>query len=96
MRSKSFLSSLALAAALAVPAVSFTVPALQAQVGVQIKIGRVYDRDRKHYHNWDDREDRAYRGYLVENHQTYRPYAKQRQTDQRRYWNWRHEHPDHN
>ena len=40
-------------------------------------------------------EDRAYRGYLAENHQTYRPYTKQNKASQTRYWNWRHDHPDH-
>ena len=90
-----FLSSLALAAALAAPAGISIVSSLEGQVAVKIKVGRVYDRDHKDYHQWDDREDRAYRGYLVENHQTYRTYAKQKRPDQTKYWNWRHEHPDH-
>jgi len=89
-----FLGSLALAAVLAAPASFLMVSSLQGQVAVQIKVGKVYDRDHKDYHNWDDREDKAYRGYLVDNHQEYRPYAKQKKTDQSKYWNWRHEHPD--
>jgi hypothetical protein len=61
------------------------------EAGVQV---RVYDTNHHDYHNWDDREDHAYRGYLVERHREYRPYAKQNHRDQRNYWNWRHSHPD--
>jgi hypothetical protein len=56
---------------------------------------RVYDRYHKDYHNWNDHEDHAYRGYLQERHRDYRPLAEQRQKDQKSYWNWRHSHPDH-
>ena len=85
-----FLSSLDLAAVLGVP--SLIAPAsLQAQVGVQV---RVYDRYHHDYHRWDDREDRAYRGYLVERHREYVVYARQPRPEQRRYWTWRHAHLD--
>ena len=93
MKSKRILSSMTLAMALAAPGM-LIVPSLQGQVNVQVKVGRVYDRDHKDYHNWDDREDKAYRGYLVENHQEYRPYAKMKRQDQSNYWTWRHAHPD--
>jgi Ni/Co efflux regulator RcnB len=56
---------------------------------------RVYDRYHKDYHNWDDREDHAYRGYLEERHREYRPLTEMRAKQQRAYWNWRHNHPDH-
>jgi hypothetical protein len=56
---------------------------------------RVYDKDHKDYHNWDDREDKAYRSYLNEQHKDYRDFKKQNAKEQRAYWNWRHEHPDH-
>jgi hypothetical protein len=55
---------------------------------------RVYDRDHRDYHNWDDREDHAYRRYLGERHRTYREYNRQRAREQRNYWRWRHEHRD--
>jgi type III secretory pathway component EscR len=93
MTSKHILSSLTLAMVLAAPAGMLIVPSLQGQE-VQVKVPRVYDRDHKDYHNWDDREDKAYRGYLVENHQEYRPYAKMKRQDQSSYWTWRHAHPD--
>jgi hypothetical protein len=89
-----FLGSLALAAALVAPAGISIAPMLHGQVDVKIKVGRVYDPVHKDYHQWDDREDKAYRGYLVDNHKEYRPLAKQSKEDRNGYWNWRHEHPD--
>jgi hypothetical protein len=88
-RSYRFIASLFLAAALVAPVSIMAAPA--PQTGVQI---RVYDRDHRAYHNWDDREDRAYRGYLVERHRHYLEYERQDHRTQRDYWNWRHSHPD--
>jgi hypothetical protein len=85
-----YIRSLFLAAALIAPA------AIVAGAGAQehtVQI-RVYDRDHRDYHNWDDREDHAYRGYLVEQHRSYREFHKQHHKVQRHYWNWRHSHPD--
>jgi hypothetical protein len=56
---------------------------------------RVYDRDHKDYHNWDDNEDRSYRVYLGERHREYHPFVELKVKEQRAYWNWRHAHPDH-
>ena len=56
---------------------------------------RYYDRDGRDYHTWNDHEDRAYRSYLVERHRNYIVYGKQHRGEQRHYWKWRHEHPDH-
>ena len=84
-----YIGSLLLTAVLATPLAVMAAPAPQS---VQL---RVYDRDHKDYHNWDDREDKAYRGYLTEQHQTYRVYNKQNRKSQTQYWNWRHSHPDH-
>jgi len=89
-RSYRFIASLFLAAALVAPISIMAAPAPQANVQI-----RVYDRDHRDYHNWDDREDHAYRGYLVERHRNYRAYDRQNRRSQRDYWNWRHSHPDH-
>jgi len=78
-----------LAAAIVAPA---AVVANAQEGNVQV---RVYDRDHRDYHNWDDREDHAYRRYLVENRREYVEYNGQRERDQRNYWKWRHKHPDH-
>jgi hypothetical protein len=90
-RSYRFIASLFLAAALMAPVSIMAAPKPQASVQV-----RVYDRDHKDYHNWDDHEDTAYRAYLTDQHITYRVYAKQNHKTQSNYWNWRHSHPDHN
>ena len=55
---------------------------------------RIYDSHHRDYHNWDDREDRAYRRYLAEQHWKYREYQRQSHRRQRAYWAWRHEHRD--
>jgi hypothetical protein len=86
-----YVRSLLLAAAIAAPVAIMAEPRPQ-DGGNQV---RVYDRDHRDYHNWNDREDRAYRGYLTERHRSYREYNQQHGREQRRYWNWRHTHPDH-
>ena len=55
---------------------------------------RIYDGHHKDYHNWDDREDRAYRRYLAEKHYQYVEYQRQQHRRQEAYWKWRHHHPD--
>jgi len=89
-RTNRYISLLFLAVAIAAPAL--VVAGAKAQeASVQV---RVYDRDHRDYHNWDDHEDRAYRRYLVEQHRSYRTYQRQHYRTQRHYWNWRHSHPD--
>jgi hypothetical protein len=89
-RTNLLLSGLFLTAALALsgPIVA-AAPAQDA--GVQV---RVYDRDHRDYHNWDDREDRAYRGYVDGRHERYVIYEHRNHRYQRNYWKWRHNHPD--
>jgi hypothetical protein len=79
-----------LAGAILAPAATIAAPGPQ-EAGVSV---RVYDSNHRDYHNWDDREDRAYRRYYSEQHKTYREYNKQNARDQRNYWKWRHNHPD--
>ena len=87
-----YISSLLLAAAIAAPTAVIAGPKPQ-EGAVQV---RVYDRDHRDYHNWDDHEDRAYRRYLETRHETYREYHKQHYRAQKHYWSWRHSHPDGN
>jgi hypothetical protein len=56
---------------------------------------RYYDRDGRDYHTWDDHEDRAYRVYLGEQHRDYREFHRVKPVQQREYFRWRHDHPDH-
>jgi hypothetical protein len=86
-----YAASLFLTAAIAAP-LSMAAAGTPQEASVQV---RVYDNDHRDYHNWDDREDRAYRGYLTGRHQTYLEYNKQKHKTQRQYWKWRHDHPDH-
>lgn len=58
---------------------------------------RVYDRDHKDYHNWNSDEDRSYRQWYGEtyNGRDYRDYNRLKHKDQTAYWNWHHQHGDH-
>lgn len=56
---------------------------------------RYYDRDGRDYHTYDDKEDRAYRVYLSEQHRDYREFRRTKAVQQREYFKWRHDHPDH-
>jgi hypothetical protein len=55
---------------------------------------RIYDTERRDYHPWDRREDRAYHRYWNERHEPYRDYGKLDRDRQNDYWKWRHDHPD--
>ena len=57
--------------------------------------GKTY-HDKKHNddHTWNDNEDRAYRSYLTQKHQTYRTFDTQKPAQQQAYLGWRHSHPD--
>jgi len=56
---------------------------------------RVYqDRDRHDEHHWDNREDRAYRIWVRNQHRKYREFNRLNENDQAAYWRWRHEHND--
>jgi hypothetical protein len=90
-RAHQYVSALFLAAILAASG-SIVAAATPQEASVQV---RVYDSNHHDYHNWDDREDHAYRGYLTERHEDYRPYDKQNRRHRKNYWNWRHSHPDH-
>jgi hypothetical protein len=89
-----FFGSLVLTAALAAPAAINGAAGPRPNAPQEVQV-RVYDHDHRDYHNWDGNEDRSYRLYLSERHREYRPYAEIKVKDQRSYWNWRHEHPDH-
>ena len=62
-----------------------------AHVGVGF---RPYDPYYRDYHPWDDREAGFYNQWIVETHRDNRDYRKLKHSDQREYWNWRHNHHD--
>ena len=84
-----FLAGLFLAAALVTPMATTTSATPQVSV-------RIYDRDHKDYHNWDDNESRAYEGYRHDHTDFKVTFGKNTRRQQSDYWKWRHEHPDHN
>jgi hypothetical protein len=89
-RTHRYISSLFLAATLVIPVAIVAAPKPQ-NASVQV---RVYDRDHKDYHTWDDNENRAYGQYRSENAKSAHEYSKASKKQQSQYWNWRHSHPD--
>jgi hypothetical protein len=85
-----YIASLFLTAALVGPVTILAAPAPQ-EASVQI---RVYDRNHKDYHNWDDNENRAWGQYQTEHHKNSHEFSKANKREQGQYWNWRHAHPD--
>jgi hypothetical protein len=87
-RKRLFLSSILLGAALITP---MAITANAAPQGITV---RVYDRNHRDYHNWDDREERSYRTFRVEHPKYHVQYRRARRSQQNEYWTWRHAHPD--
>jgi hypothetical protein len=93
-RSHRYLTSLFLAAALAVPVITVAAPGPQEDRDANQH--RVYDSAHKQYHNWDDNENHAWNRYQSEHHQKSHDFSKASKKEQTNYWNWRHTHPDKN
>ena len=89
-RANRYIASLFLTAALAAPVALMAIPAPQEDHNRN----RVYDKEHKDYHNWDDNENKAWGQYLSENHKSSHEYAKASKKEQSQYWNYRHAHPD--
>ena len=53
---------------------------------------RAYDPYYHDYHRWDPDEDRYYHRWAVENRHEDRDFRHLGRDDQKRYWNWRHDH----
>ena len=85
-----FAATLFLTAALVAPL------ATKISAAPQLVSVRVYDRDHRDYHNWDDNEARVYEGYRKDHTDFKVTFGKNNRKQQSAYWNWRHEHPDHN
>ena len=85
-----YISALALSAALMMP----LVVRADDEHHDRDRERRVYDRDHRDYHVWNDNEERTYRHYLEEQHRDYRDWNRLNRHEQQNYWQWRHEHPD--
>ena len=55
---------------------------------------RYYDPERRDYHEWSEREDRAYQRFLEENHRDRHEWRRANKKEQKEYWRWRHQHGD--
>jgi hypothetical protein len=53
-----------------------------------------HDKKGNDDHQWNDRENQAYRIYQRDNHRKEVEFGKLRDRDQQTYWNWRHKHSD--
>jgi hypothetical protein len=53
-----------------------------------------HDTKNNDSHEWNSREDQAYRAYSTENHRKTVEFYKLKPKDQQAYWGWRHEHSD--
>ena len=84
-----YLSALVLSEALLTP-----VAVTAAKDDDHHRVKRYYDRDSRDWHEWNEREDSAYRRYMQEQHRANREWAKANRKQQREYWKWRHSHPD--
>jgi hypothetical protein len=89
-RANRYITSLFLTAALAAPVAIMAIPVPQEGRDQN----RVYDKQHKDYHNWDDKENHAWGQYLTENHKSSHEYSKANKKEQSQYWNYRHAHPD--
>jgi ribulose kinase len=58
------------------------------------EVKRYEDRAYHDSHEWNEREDRAYRRYLEEHHKKYHEFERASKKEQQDYWKWRHNHPD--
>jgi aspartate carbamoyltransferase catalytic subunit len=87
---KRYISSLIVTVSLVAPAAIIAKAAAQ-EANAQV---RVYDKDHKDYHNWDDNENHYWEQYQTEHHMKAHEFSKANKKEQSEYWNWRHEHPD--
>jgi hypothetical protein len=78
-----------LSTALVAPMATRSTSAAQVAVGVKI-----YDRDHKDYHVWDDNEIKLYDGWRHDHTDFQVDFRKNSREQQAAYWKWRHEHPN--
>lgn len=97
-REHKYVASLFLSAALMAPLGALAIPRPQddhERHEQEERERRVYDPYHKDYHNWDQREDQAYRRWLEEKHESYVEFERLDHKRQDAYWNWRHKHEEH-
>jgi hypothetical protein len=88
---KRFLCTCLLGSALLMPMV---MKADDDHHGDRDRAHRYWDPNTRDWHNWDDREQEAYKRYAQEQHRQARAFEKANKKEQSEYWKWRHNHPD--
>ncbi len=86
-RGHPYLTSLLLAAALALPLLSTGC--------AEHRYARVYDPYHSDYHRWGPDEDRYYHQWEAEGHREHREWGQRSPEEQKEYWGWRHGRGDH-
>jgi hypothetical protein len=86
-----FCNAALLCAALLAP-VAMMPTTLRAQDHATVRT--YHDKKNNDDHEWNDREDQAYRAYNTEKHHKTVEFSKLKPNDQQAYWGWRHEHSD--
>jgi hypothetical protein len=89
-----FLGLFLLGSTLTLPVISTASASPASRVDDHDKNQRYYDKSYKDWHEWNERESRAYRHWLNDRHETYKDFGKLRSREQRDYWRWRHDHPE--
>jgi hypothetical protein len=74
---------------------SLLVPLAVTPLALRADDRKFHDADHNDDHAWNKNEDKAYRQWEKENHRKHVDFAKAKDEDQKAYWTWRHEHPDH-
>jgi type II secretory pathway pseudopilin PulG len=93
---KRYFTSIALLSALAVP-VALSAQDRDHDDHDRDNNHRVYDRQYRDYHNWNNDENGRYRQWYGSQYsgRSYRDYNKLSRKQQNDYWKWRHKNNDH-
>lgn len=55
---------------------------------------RAYDADHGDYHTWNDGETVSYQKWETENHYDHKDFKVREKDEQKKYYDWKHRHPD--
>jgi hypothetical protein len=89
---KSRFWNLALLGAALIAPIAIAPTALRAQEHMTART--YHDNQHNDDHEWNNREDQAYRMWAKETHRSHSDFSKLKDSDQQNYWGWRHDHTD--
>lgn len=69
-------------------------PIAIAPTALRAEDRKYHDKGHNDDHEWNSREDKAYRIWAKENHRKYKEFPKLKEEEQESYWRWRHDHSD--